>query len=83
MTHDNKKKQKILKLCTAARLAHTLTLFMEAVLYGRLFIGNLEEIKLNLLNRTKVILKQRLHFKISPKKSSLGGKIILWQPPKV
>ena len=42
-----------------------------------IFIGNLKEIKLNLVNRTKVILKQRLHFQISPKKNSLGGKIIL------
>ena len=41
------------------------------------FIGNLKGVKLNFFNRTKVILKQRLHFQISPKKNSLGGKIIL------
>ena len=56
------KKQNILNLCTAARLAHTLTTTelaklignlvasMEAAHYRRLFIGNLKEIKLNLLN---------------------------------
>ena len=83
MTLTNEKKQKILNLCTAARLAHTLTIrelaklignlvaSMEAVPYGILFYRQFKEIKLNLFSRTKVILKQRLHFQISPKKNSL------------
>ena len=85
----NENKQNILNTCTAARLAHTLTIWkltklignlvasMEAVPYGRVFMGNLKGIKLNLFNRTKVILKQILHFQISPKKNSLAGKIKL------
>ena len=85
-----KKKQKKLNFSTAARLAHTLAIreltklignlvaSIEAILYGRRFYRQLEkEIKLNILHRTKVILKQRLHFQISPKKSSLGGKTVL------
>ena len=59
ITLTNEKKQKNLKLCTAGRLAHTLTIkelaklignlidSMEAVPYGRLFIGNLKEKKSN------------------------------------
>ena len=59
ITLNNEKKQKILNLCTAARLAHTGTIrelaklignlvaSIEAVPYGRLFIGNLKEIILN------------------------------------
>ena len=55
ITLNIEKKQKILILCTAARLAHTLTIrelakllgnlvaSMEAVPYGRLFIGNSKE----------------------------------------
>ena len=82
ITLTNEKKQKILKLCTAARLTHTLTIrelpklignlvaSMKAVSYGRLFYRQLERDKINLLNRTEVILKQRLHFQISPKTNS-------------
>ena len=86
-----KKKQKKLNFSTAARLAHTLAIreltklignlvaSIEAILYGRRFYRQLEkEVKLNILHRRKVILKQRLHFQISPKKNSLiRGKIIL------
>ena len=80
------KKQKILNLCTAAKLAHTLSIrelaklvgnfvaSMEAVPYGRLFYRQLERTKLNLFNKTKEILKERLHFQISPKKTHLVGK---------
>ena len=83
------KRNKILKLRTAARLAHTLTIrelaklignlvaSMEAVPYGRLFYRQLERTKLNLFNKTKEILKQRLHFQISPQKNLLGRKIRL------
>ena len=57
ITLTNEKKQKILKLCTAARLAHTLTIrelanlignlvaSMEVVPYGRLFYRQLEREK--------------------------------------
>ena len=40
---------------------------MEAVPYCRFFLGNLKEIILNLFNKRKVTLKQRLHFLISLK----------------
>ena len=40
---------------------------MEAVLLEDFFIGNLKGIKLSLINRTKIILKQILHFQISKK----------------
>ena len=47
------------------------------------FISNLKVIKLNLFNKTRVILMQILHFQIYLKKSSLGGKIILNYPQQV
>ena len=62
ITLTNEKKQKILKLCTAARLTHTLNIrelpklignlvaSMEAVSYGRHFYRQLERDKINLLN---------------------------------
>ena len=76
-------------MCAEAKLAHTLTTrklakfignlvaSMEAVNYGRLFIGNLKEIKLNLFCRTRANLKQILHLNVSLKKSSIGGNLIL------
>ena len=82
-------KKKKLNLCTAARLTLILTITelaklvgnlvasMETVPYRRLFYWQLGKIKLNLFNRTKVTLKQRLHFYISPKKKSHGGKLTL------
>ena len=85
MTLTNEKKQKNLNLCTAVRLAHSLTIrelakltgnlvaSLEAVPYGRMFYRKVERDKINLFNRTKVIL----NFQISPKNNSLGGKIIL------
>ena len=76
ITLNKEKKQRNLNFCTAARLAHTFTIRELAKLIGSL-IGNLKEIKLNLFHRAKVLLKQRLHFQISPKKNSLGRKIIL------
>ena len=65
ITLTNEKKQKILKLCTAARLAHTLTIrelaklignlvaSMEAVPYGRLFYRQLEREKIKSLQQNK------------------------------
>ena len=86
LTLTNEKKQKNLKLCTAARLAHTFTMWELAKLIGNFvasIIGNFKEKKTNFFKRTNLILKQRLHFQVSQKKNSHGRKIILWQPPKV
>ena len=89
VTLTNEKKQKNLKLCTAARLAHTFTIrelaklignlitSMETVPYGKLFYRQLERDKIKSLQQNKGNLKQRLHFQISLNKSSLGGKRIL------
>ena len=61
ITLSNEKKQKFLKLCTATRLAHTLTIgelaklignlvaSMKAVPYGRLFYRQLEREKIKSL----------------------------------
>ena len=65
ITLTNKKKQKILNLCTAARLAHTLTIrelvklirnlvaLTEAIPYGRLFYRQLERDKIKSLQHNK------------------------------
>ena len=77
-----------MKLCTAARLAHTLTIrelaklienpvaSMEAVPYRRLFYRQLERDKIKSLQQNKGNFK-------APKKNSVGGKTTLWQPTKV
>ena len=68
------KKRKILKMCTEAKLTQTFTIrvliqliviliaSIEALSYGRLLIGNLKKIKLNLFNRTKIIWKKDYNY---------------------
>lgn len=89
------KKRKILKMCTEAKLTQTFTIrvliqlivilvaSIEALSHGRLFIGNLKKIKLNLFNRTKIIWKKDYNYTCLYKKNLLGWKMILWQPQKV
>ena len=74
------KKRKIQKMCTESKLTQTFTIkvliqliviliaSLEALSYGRLFIGNLKKIKLNLFNRTKIIWKERLQLHVSLKR---------------
>ena len=87
ITLTSEKKQKILKLCTAARLAHTLTIrelpignlvaSMEAVPYGRLFYRQLERDKIKSLQQNKGNFEEKISLSDLSKKSSLDGKIIL------
>ena len=77
------KKQK-LKMCTKTKLAHIFTLrelvkfignvvvFIETVPYRKLLFCR--QYLLNLFNRIKVILKQKLNLHIFLKRSSFGGK---------
>ena len=90
MTITNEKKQKKLKLCTAARLANTLTIreltklignlvaSMEAVPWGKLFYRQLEREKIKSLQQNKGNFEAKIALSdVSKKKSSLGGKTIL------
>ena len=72
-----KKQKKTLTIRELAKLIGNLVASMETVPTEDFFIGNLKEVKLNLFNRAKVILRLRLNFQISPKKNSLIGKIKL------
>ena len=84
ITLTNEKKQKILKLCTAARLAHTLTIrelaklignlvaSMEAVPYGRLFYRQLEREKIKSLQQNKGNFEAKITL------SDLSKKELTW-----
>ena len=85
ITLTNEKKQKILKLCTAARLAHTLTIrelaklignlvaSMEAVPYGRLFYRQLEREKIKSLQQNKGNFEAKITL------SDLSKKELTWR----
>ena len=95
ITLTNEKKQRILKLCTAARLAHTFTIgeltklignlvaSMEPVPYRRLFYMQLKREKIKSLQQSKGNFEAKITLSGLSKKRSLVGKIILRQPPKV
>ena len=84
ITLTNEKKQKVLNLCTAARLAHTLTIrelvklignlvaSMKAVHYGRLFYKQLERDKIKSLQQNKGNFKAKIVL------SDLSKKELTW-----
>ena len=84
ITLTNEKKQKILNLRTAARLAHTLSISelvklignlvasMEAVHYGRLFYKQLERDKIKSLQQNKSNFKAKIVL------SDLSKKELTW-----